>query len=652
MGKQSVLDFKLDQGRFSFGSGAFQPVPGANGDFWRAFLDTDEIRELSVYSHAQTPVSIEEHGDTTVVTYAQLLAENGERFDIQLKVNIRKQGGALHFSADIRNDSNVRLNELQLPYICASRYACEPEDEVLYSPEVLGRRDVNPRRAIQKMHTEYMSADYKSVTWARTYPSPLSMPWIGLQSGEHYLYLGEHDPELKLIAVNAHGSSRYAPSELGLSISHYIAAQPGEQIHYGESVLALYEGDWRDGTAYYKAWADTAWYPDPHVRPEWVKEITGWQRIILKHQYGEIFFRYEDLPRLYEEGKAYGLNTLLVFGWWKGRFDNNYPELEPDPALGGAEALKEAVRKIQQAGGHVLLYSNGNLIDIKTDFYKKIGHRICARDIDGNEYRDHYQFSNDGTILRLYGYKSFVNGCHCTPEWKERLLHNGRLKDSFGVDSIFFDQLGCSVKLCFDQTHPHGVRIDREAGARLENIRAIRELLTPEKAIGTEWVCDRYAEATDYIHGCGNSCNFIPEAYPDLYLNTFPGTICSNRFIHDEREDYKDHLNYAFVSGLIFDVCIFRGRVCGIAGQPNYAAYVKKLLDIKQTYAKYFYHGTFCSLQGQALPAEIRGSGFKAADGGRIAALWNETDHDLTFPLFGREVTIAANELAVEEFID
>lgn len=652
MNKQMTLDFTLENGLFSYGSGEFQPVTGAKGDFWRVFMDTGEIRELSVYSHAQTPVSVETQGDTTVITYDRLIAENKECFDITLKINIRKVDGALHFSADIDNQSAARLNELQLPYLSASRYACDPDEEILYSPEVLGRKDVNPRKLLARLHTEYMSADYKSTTWARTYPNVLSMPWIGLQSGEYYLYLGEHDPELKLVGLNAHISPRNTLSELAFSISHYVAAKPGEKIHYGESMLALFRGDWREGTAFYKAWAEKSWYPDPHVRPDWVRGITGWQRIILKHQYGEIFFKYEDLPRLYREGKEFGLNAMLVFGWWKGRFDNNYPELEADPALGGEEALRKAVREIQEDGGRVLLYSNGNLIDIKTNFYKEIGHKICAKDIDENEYREHYRFSNDGTVLKIYGYKSFVTGCHCTPEWKERLLHNGRLKRSFGVDSIFYDQLACCVKLCFDERHPHGARIDREAGGRLDNIRAIRELLGPEEAIGTEWVCDRYTEAVDYIHGCGSTCAYFPAAYPDLYLNTFPGTVCTNRYAHDERPDYKTQLNYAFVSGLIFDVSIFRGRVCGIAGQPNYAVYIKKLLDIKEKYAKYFYQGVFRTLQGENLPAGIRGSIFEATDKQSfIAALWNESDKDITFSLFGRSITLPAGEITVEEYV-
>ena len=38
---------------------------------------------------------------------------------------------------------------------------------------------------------------------------------------------------------------------------------------------------------------------------------------------------------------------------------------------------------------------------------KAKGNRLY--DIDGNEYEDHYKFENNGTVLRNYGYKSFVD---------------------------------------------------------------------------------------------------------------------------------------------------------------------------------------------------------------------------------------------------
>lgn len=622
-------------------------------DFWRAFIDTDEIRELAVYSHAQKAAKIEKTGNIQTITYDSLLAENGEVFDISLTVTVRNTNGMLEFSSVITNHSEVILNELQLPFVSAASFGVAHNEEIFYIPDGIGSRTVDPRQAVAAVHTEYMSADYKSTWMTHSYPPTIgrfmSMPWMGLQFGKNYLYFGEHNPEMRIVGFNIGISPRHTESELMFCISHYPAVHHGETVECGKSVMALFNGDWRDGAALYKKWSEETWFREQNIVP-WAKEITGWQRVILKHQYGEIYFKYEDLPRLYLEGKKYGLNALMVFGWWKGRFDNNYPEYEPDPALGGAEKLKEAIKEVQRLGGHVILYSNGNLIDVKTDFYKRIGQKISHKDIDGNEYREHYQFSNDGTILRTYGYKSFDTACHRTPEWKDNLLNVAALKLSFGPDSIFFDQLGCALKLCFDSEHPHGYRIDEDGMGRFENIGAIREITPQNVAIGTESVCDRYANLVDYVHGCGNGNAYTPNAYPDLYLHTFPGLRITNRFVHDDKDGFKDHLNYAFTCGLIFDVCIYRGRVFGIEGLPEYANHIKYLNDIKAAYKPYFYHGTYRSMYGENLPDGIMSGKFTASNGSYIVTFWNKTDNDLGFELYGKYITVKAKDVAVAEY--
>ena len=654
MGTQQKLNFDLQYGIRLTAEG-FATVGREEGDLWRAFLDTDEIRELSVYSHMQTPVSVTEHDGVTVIAYDRLTAEDGVTYDVSLTVNItREDDGALRFSAVIENRDDVIVNELQLPFVDAYDWGCDPAQETLYIAEGLGAKTVNIRQRVSWCHTEYMSADYKSTWMAHTYPPStgsrgMSMPWMGLQLGSRFLYFGEHNPEMRVTGFNIGIPPRHHRSALMCQMSHYPAVRKGERVETAQSIIALFDGDWRDGAAYYRAWSEKTWR-QPQQIPEWVHDITGWQRVILKHQYGEIFWKYEDLPRLYEEGKQSGLNALLVFGWWKGRFDNNYPEYEADPALGGEEGLRAAIAEVQRRGGHVFLYTNGNLIDVKTQFYRDIGQRISHKDIDGNEYREHYQFSNDGTVLRNYGYKSFDTACHRTREWQDNLVRVAKLKLSFDPDSIFFDQLGCCVKLCFDTTHPHGNRIDEDGMGRYENIKAIRAVTPAGKAIGTEWVCDRYTNLVDYIHGCGTAHNYVPDAFPDIYLHTFPGIPVSNRFIHDDKAGFVDHLNYAFVYGMIFDVCIWRGRMIGIAGLPEYAAHVKYLTDLKAQYHDYFHHGRFESLSCENLPAGIRAAKLVGENGDFIVTFWNTTEKDMTAAIFGKTATVAAKDVAVVEF--
>lgn len=113
-----------------------------------------------------------------------------------------------------------------------------------------------------------------------------------------------------------------------------------------------------------------------------------------------------------------------------------------DEALAGERGLQDAIQEIQALGGRVILYSNGKLIDVKSTYYQEKGARSCQMDIDGNEYREHYRFSNNGTVLRNFGYKTFVSGCHAAEDWKQQLLDTTNTLLSFHPDATFYDQIG------------------------------------------------------------------------------------------------------------------------------------------------------------------------------------------------------------------
>ena len=109
-------------------------------------------------------------------------------------------------------------------------------------------------------------------------------------------------------------------------------------------------------------------------------------------------------------------------------------------------------------------------------------------------------------------------------------------------------------------------------------------------------------------------------------------------------------MRISFTCGLIFDVCIYRGRVFGIEGLPEYANHIKYLNDIKAAYKPYFYHGTYRSMYGENLPDGIMSGKFTASNGSYIVTFWNKTDNDLGFELYGKYITVKAKDVAVAEY--
>lgn len=638
------LNIRFLDGRLSADSEKYGKICGGE-DFFRLFVDDLAEREIKIRSSEQKPASVTEKDGELTIVYDCLHASNGQTYDIVYKVTIREKDGALAFGSVIENRSGVRVNEEQLPYIELEG----GEKETLYMPHGLGSKVEDPRRAIpERFHSEYMSADEKMVFYSVRYPTPLSMSWFGVQTDGRFLYLAAHDEKLRICTLSAGASARHDPiKKLVLTVSHYPTAVSGETVSISNCVLALFDGDWRDGAAYYREFADSTWNT-PSDRPTWVDNMTGWQRVILKHQFGEIYFKYSDLPKLYKSGLSYGINTLMVFGWWKGRFDNGYPVYEPDPLLGGEDGLRAAIDEIHRLGGKVHLYTNGALIDVATDYYKTTGKYNCAIDIDGNEYRDHYRFSNEGTTLKMFGYKSFVTACHATKAWHEHILDAAKIKLSLGADGVFYDQLPVTSQLCFCEKHEHGLRTDLDAEYRLGNIRAAKAVLPKDHAIGSETAVDRFTSLLHYIHGCFGSMGYSPDAFPDMFRQTFPEPVISNREIYDAKPGFKKHWNYAFVTGLIFDVSTNRGRSFDMSGYPESAEYIKKLLCLKEKYHRFFYGGKYSSAFDLGLPRNVFGA-FYDSEGDQICALCNNTDAPTEVEVYGAKHMIDACDCLVVE---
>lgn len=624
-------------------------------DFWRIMADDGYYMDMTFRSSKQTG-SVKTDGGVTVITYDKLTSDTGRTIDAKLTLYITEKEDGITFGADIDNRGSMRLNEFQYPYVSFDQMAAKRQDDVLYRPEGMGERIVNPWSALETAHTEYMSSDNHEIKSCVLYPHHASMAWMGIQSGKYFFYIARQDDRPRACCLlNAISPRGCRKKMLASAICHYPFVKKGEKLSVPPVFVSMFEGDWTNASDLYGSFARKTFFV-PHAPCDWVQNMTGWQRVILRHQFGEIFFRYDDLPRLYSEGKKYGLDTLLVFGWWKGRFDNGYPVYETDDELGGEQALKDAISEVKRLGGNVILYNNGILIDKKTDFYKNHHDDAAKIDIDGNEYVHNYRFENDGTVLRNYGYKSFVEACQATDIWYKTMENNARMKLALGADSIFFDQVGGKICLCFNREHKHGDRPDDELFYRRENLKNLRALLGKNQALGTECTSDATAGFVDYIHGCetgnyvrSNKFENTDRLFPALFRRTFPEVIMSNRFVHDCRTHWKDELNFAFVFGNRFDVAIYRCRA-GISAIPAYARHLGRLLAIKERYKAFFYdrQAAFVCDDKLTVPKGVVYAEYKNG-GTKLFALANGTSKAVRVDVMGQTVTVHAHDVLCVE---
>ena len=134
-----------------------------NADFWRAYADDGYEKEMTIRSYAQEGKASLKDGVLTVV-YDRLVADNGRVFDIGLTVTVKKAVNTYEgflFGATVSNRCDVRLNELQLPFVDLDT-ACDENraNDVFYHIDGLGRTIANPWEQVRKAnHTEYIASD-------------------------------------------------------------------------------------------------------------------------------------------------------------------------------------------------------------------------------------------------------------------------------------------------------------------------------------------------------------------------------------------------------------------------------------------------------------------------------------------------------------
>ena len=323
--------------------------------------------------------------------------------------------------------------------------------------------------------------------------------------------------------------------------------------------------------------------------------MTGWQRIIFKHQYGEYLRRYEDLPgRIFEAGEKAGSDAVLAFGWWKEGMDNGYPDYTPDDSQGGDAAWARSIAEYKAKGGHLILYYNGRLIDNESGFYKSgAASKVSNHDNTGDEFTEHYKFTGQGTTLGYYDSRTFVIADMSRRAWRDQLLAWADRAMALGANSVFYDQLGVAEEFPnWDLSREYPVPDVFTGRYKADALREIRDHVkarNPEFCLGTEWLSDCTARYCDFVHIVEFTA--LPESFPEWFRYTFPEVVWSDRCVRDE-VDMVRRVNNTLVKGLRNDIEVYRCR--GLIDEtPEYQQYLGRINAIRHKYPELLLEGRF-----------------------------------------------------------
>ena len=585
---------------------------------WRLYYNTPEQKEIEICSADCTP-ELSSCGDTVLLNYNGL---GGKAFNLQLK--IWTEGTLVRFGAALKNNEpHTIIRELQYPLIGNMQL---PEDYKLLTTHTGGQIFDDPVRTIADVNPRalYMTPAQKFRQYDLQYPRNAAsncFAFVGPSSG---LYFGSHDKSLQqtwhgLRAYPDEGTIGHQTKDfkhLEAGFYRYPNAMCGDSWTNDASTIVPYEGDWTTTCRIYRRWADSWWHHAPV--PKWVQDMTGWQRIIFKHQYGEYLRSYNDLPgRIAKAGESVGCNAVLAFGWWKEGMDNGYPDYSPDDSQGGDAAWKQAIKEFRDKGNRLLLYFNGRLIDVESRFYRNGGgSRVVNKDNTGREFTEHYKFTGQGTTLGYYDSRTFTIADMSKREWRNQLIQWADRAMELGSDAVFYDQLGVAEEFPnwnLSREYPvQDIFTGRYKADALKEIRDHIKAKDPEFALGTEWLSDCTSQFCDFVHIVEFTA--LPESFPEWFRYTFPEVIWSDRCVRDDN-DVPRRVGNTLLKGLRNDIEVFRCR--GLIDEtPVYQAYLAPVNAIRTEFPEFLLEGRYSAMDGFICSnAGITARSYTAKDG-------------------------------------
>ena len=498
------------------------------------------VTALSAHAVEWT-LTVEKDGVTNIVTAAKC--------GLAIDVSFAEKDGV--WSGRIVNREKGAV-VLGVEVMSGSRDVVEGKS-ALYLPHVYGRRIRNwPVHGVTQPGVQMWRETERSVfvpamskwdasTGSRAvplpYPSKLAtMQWATLNDGEKGFYLASEDPLAGAKDIQVVYDSNTKRIRMGFNFPMFL--QKGETFSIPRVVMKDYAGTWRTAAKTYRRWWDSC-RKVVHI-PESAKDFTGFFMVILKQQNGEIAWPYTEFDSLGDAALAHGFRHVEFHGWGVGGHDTLYPEYDPDPAMGGREALVAGIKRLQAKGLHVSVYSNGQLQQQGgTKWYDEKGYKCALRKRDGQTMSEHWvKFKNHPGM-------TFDVACPSAPDWRAQMLKICRDAQGLGFQGFFYDQIGKQwPSLCFDARHGHrpgAFVFTRDRETMLLDVIGEMQKIDPEFVLWSEAFNDTILDSVGFYQGLfyvtdagynvanrfveGVSCDM----YPEMTFYTFPELVMTDR---------------------------------------------------------------------------------------------------------------------------
>ena len=620
---------------------------GTTGIGWVLYVPHGDNSAVQVRRDQQEPVPPVPADDGLRWHWPSVVDEAGRALDIAVTVTMSTCPGELRLRLTVDNQSDSTVDSALFPWV---RGLDLPDDRVLtgLTRDYYGARERPLWPTFEWNKGYYGTVRPTAMTDSLVFGNPTA-PFAVMQDGieavaawvvgptpEIVGWLWELEPGYAdTIGDRAPWPGSAAPEgQLWFSGVHLLDLAPGGTRELARINLTHAEGGWQAALAGYRRhrWQVVDREPSPPM-PDWADRPHSWYQVGLNTPVGERRYRFDDLPGMARECADAGVDVLHVIGWNDGGQDRNNPCHDPDPALGGAAGLADAVAACQALGVRVVLFTKFTWADLATPRFREELHRSAVRDPYGDHYRSTgYQYLTPHQLMDV-STRRLVPMCFLHEEYLRVCEREFDKVVATGADGMLYDETmhHTPALQCYATDHGHEVGASVYGGDAPLAAR-LRARLPRERA--------------DFLFAGETVYEDLQSQYQlsyirSHYLNHQPLTRYLNPRLRMMTTvsgfDDRNQINQAVVYGylLCYEPRHFKGR---LADFPSTVDYGRAAQRLRTELADYLWHGTFERAGELAVPGSgpvpLRTAQWRHTNGrDRLTALANYNQSAVPLPI-------------------
>ncbi len=619
------------------------------GISFRMLVPLPDRQDNFIFGQRQRAVRVDRvSAHEVVIEWKDLISQHGGVLPITFTATVTLNNGVLKFGGKIVNDSRLTVQTIDYPYFGD------------FSPP--SRSSALNARVMwyDNLQSHEVYPDFRNAKgyWGVFYPTKTFDSYRSLfcliqsrtkgvyvemdNANQPYLiqYTFEQHPGLISEITNAvprtdevtgrslagKRSETDVPVHLEFRTCHFIFEHPHSTFQLVPVVVRCYKGDWHAGVDLYKEWRKT-WFREPHL-PKWVEKVNSWQQLQIDSPVQDWRVPYDSLVYYGKECAENGVDAIQLVGWNTGGQDGHDPEMSTDPHLGTAQQLRDAIKKIQAMGVHIVLFGKLNWADMTTKWAKTKLYKYAATDPYGIPYRQGgYSYYTPVQLAGINNHIRYVMD-FLDPAYRKIAVGQFEKLLSLGSSGWLYDEV-ChhdGVKYSFAPGHGYVPPGFIYAG----DMPMARELRAAADS----------AAGRNFLFAGEGPQDWLTQYYPFTYTRISAGSTPVQRYIAPFEPimaavtgfDDRDMLNLCLLDRYIieYEPYYFKGY---LEDFPLTLSYGRKIDALRKRYASYLWYAKFQDTEGAKVTADgsYKYSVFVTSTGKRAVVVANmESDKPIT----------------------